>query len=206
MNNKKPYRAATRRSGMRVPITKQEQAMGNIYWHFCNVKGAVLIGLWLIYGAVAAAELGKGVPNEANEMQAEAASQLWLTTGFRSYHFKRSAAYNENNSGIGFEWRFDAERRISGGIYDNSVRETTHYLHYVWTPLHLGVVHIGGAAGLIDGYPELNKGKPAFSLIPVATLDFKIFSHDVGLNLVYIPTIAKQVDGSLALQFKVRLK
>lgn len=87
--------------------------MREMYWHFYNVKGAVLIGLWLIYGAVAATELGKGVPNEANEMQAEADSQLWLTTGFRSHHFKRSAAYNENNSGIGFEWRFDADTTIA---------------------------------------------------------------------------------------------
>jgi hypothetical protein len=177
--------------------------MGNISWRFYNVKGVVLIGLALLCGSVAAAETGNDV---SNETQAEADSQLWLTTGFRSYHFKRSAGYNENNSGIGFEWRFDSKRHISGGVYDNSVRETTHYLHYVWTPLRLGAVRIGGAAGLIDGYPDLNKGKLSFSLIPVATLDFKIFSHDVGLNLVYIPTIAKQVDGSLALQFKVRLK
>lgn len=178
--------------------------MGNTSWHLRSVKRAVLVSMALLSASVSAAEGMNGAPDAAGETQAE--SQLWLTTGFRSYHFKRSAGYNENNSGIGFEWRFNDERRISGGVYDNSVRETTHYLHYVWTPLQLSAVRVGAAAGLIDGYPELNDGKLSFSLIPVATLDFQIFSHDVGLNLVYIPTIAKQVDGSLALQFRVRLK
>lgn len=177
--------------------------MSNISWHLFNVKPAFAIAAALACGMAAAGE-NESLPS-STAVQDEG-SQIWLTSGFRSYHFKRSARYNENNSGVGFEWRFDDERAISGGSYNNSVRRTSNYLHYVWTPVNAGPVKIGGAAGLISGYPELNKGNYGFSLIPVATLNFKVFSHDAGINLVYIPTIAKQVDGSLALQLKIRLK
>ena len=179
--------------------------MSNISWHFFNVKLACALAASLACG-VAAADNSDTPPSSSPAVQDEQASQLWVTTGFRSYHFKRSANYNENNSGIGLEWRFNAERAISVGTYRNSVRDTTHYLHYVWTPWQLGPLRLGGAIGLIDGYPDLNDGKVSFSLIPAASWHFKVFSHDAGLNLVYIPTIAQQVDGSLALQLKIRLK
>lgn len=180
--------------------------MSNISGHCVNVKAAFgaafLAGMMLVGGAAASETERKTTPTTENDT----GSQLWLTTGFRSYHFKRSAGYNENNTGLGFEWRFNSEQAIVGGFYDNSVRRDSHYLHYVWTPIRLASIRLGGAAGIIDGYPEMNGGKIAFSLIPVASLYFKIFSHDAGLNLVYIPTVTQRVDGSLALQLKIRLK
>lgn len=180
--------------------------MSNISWHFFNVKLACVLAASLACGMASANNSDAASSSSSAAIQDEQASQLWVTTGFRSYHFKRSPNYNENNTGIGFEWHFDEERAIMLGTYRNSVRESTHYLHYVWTPLKIGPIRVGGAAGLIDGYPDLNDGKVSFSLIPAATWHFKLLSHDVGLNLVYIPTIARQVDGSLALQFKIRLK
>lgn len=180
--------------------------MSNISWHCATVKAAfnaAFLASMMLAGSVAASEPQS---TAAPKVENDTGSQLWLTTGFRSYHFKRSAGYNENNAGLGFEWRFSPEQAIVGGFYDNSVRRDSHYLHYVWTPIHLDPIRIGAAAGIIDGYPEMNRGKFAFSLIPVASLHFKIFSHDAGLNLVYIPTVTQRVDGSLALQLKIRLK
>jgi hypothetical protein len=131
--------------------------------------------------------------------------QLWLTTGFVSHHFKRDAGYNERNTGLGAEMQFNDDTAIAAGIYRNSVRNSSHYLQYVWTPLSLGPLHIGASVGAIDGYPELRNGKIALSLMPVASMNFKVFNHDAGLNFVYIPTIASRVSGALALQLKFRL-
>lgn len=177
--------------------------MRNITWHCLNVKAVLFSGLILACGLSGAAE--KEV-NTAVRAENDGSSQIWLTTGFRSYHFKRDAGYNENNAGIGLEWRFNPKQAVVVGGYDNSVRRNSRYLHYVWTPINLDPIRLGAAAGIIDGYPDMNKGKLAFSLIPVASLHFKIFSHEAGLNLVYIPTVTQRVDGSLALQLKIRLK
>lgn len=177
--------------------------MSNITWHCLNVKAVLLSVLVMVSGVSGAAEKAGNADVRA---ETDTASQIWLTTGFRSYHFKRDAGYNENNNGIGLEWRFNREQAVVVGTYDNSVRRDSRYLHYVWTPINLDPIRLGAAAGIIDGYPEMNRGKFAFSLIPVASLHFKIFSHDAGLNLVYIPTITQRVDGSLALQLKIRLK
>lgn len=177
--------------------------MSNISWHCCNVKAVVTFSLMLIGGMADATE---NEVAKAPQTQGYTGPQLWLTTGFRSYHFQRSADYNEINNGIGVEWRFNAEQAVVAGTYDNSMRRNSRYLHYVWTPVHIDPLHLGAAAGIINGYPDLNKGKFGFSLIPVASLHFKIFSHDAGLNLVYIPTVTQRIDGSLALQLKIRLK
>lgn len=136
----------------------------------------------------------------ANEYEDE----WWLTTGFKSYHFNRSANYNENNSGIGVEWHFKENHSMMLGTYHNSVRKYSNYLQYSWTPLQIGQVKLGGAVGLVDGYPALNGGKLSPSLMPVATWNFKMFSQDAGLNFVFIPTIG-DVDGALAVQLKIRL-
>jgi hypothetical protein len=136
---------------------------------------------------------------------AQQGPQLWLTTGFVSHHFKRDAGYNERNTGLGAEMQFNDDTAIAAGIYRNSVRNSSHYLQYVWTPLSLGPLHIGASVGAIDGYPELRNGKIALSLMPVASMNFKVFNHDAGLNFVYIPTIASRVSGALALQLKFRL-
>jgi hypothetical protein len=43
-------------------------------------------------------------------------------------------------------------------------------------------------------------------VMPVASTSFKVLSQDAGVNLVYIPTIARRVDGALALQLKIRVR
>jgi hypothetical protein len=156
----------------------------------------VLLTMSCAFGAHAADEKGASP---------EPGTQLWLTTGFLSHHFNRDAGYNERNHGLGAELRFDEINTVAAGVYRNSVRRTTHYLHFVWTPIELGPVRLGAAVGMIDGYPRLNNGGLAFAVMPVASTSFKLFSHDAGVNFVYIPTIAQRVDGALALQFKIRI-
>jgi hypothetical protein len=177
--------------------------MTNISWRFFNVKFALfaLLALW----AFASHAEEAAAPAQAKSETPESGPQVWLTSGFISHHFKRDAGYNERNHGLGAEVRFDENNTVAGGFYRNSVRQTTHYLHFVWTPLELGPVRLGAAVGVIDGYPQLNNGNAALAVMPVATTSFKLFSQDAGINLVYIPTVAQRVDGALALQFKMRI-
>jgi hypothetical protein len=173
------------------------------FWHCINVK-QILMATLLLCAFAAHADEASGAAEKKSE-SSDSGPQLWLTSGFISHHFNRDAGYNERNHGIGGELRFDDTNTVAGGVYRNSVRQTTHYLHFVWTPLEVGPVRLGAAVGIIDGYPRLNNGGIAFALMPVASTSFKVLSQDVGVNFVYIPTIAQRVDGALALQFKIRI-
>jgi hypothetical protein len=179
--------------------------MNNISRHYPGVKFFLpLIFLSLSFSARAADE---PVAQESTPIApTQQGPQIWLTSGFLSYHFKRDAGYNEQNTGLGAELYFDDSNVIAAGIYRNSVRRTSHYLQYAWTPLSVGRIRLGAAIGLIDGYPKLRGGKVALSIMPIASYHFKAFDHDAGLNLVYIPTVAPRVDGALALQLKIRLR
>ncbi len=177
--------------------------MNNKGWHCFNVKHALLAALLMISLGARAEDAASA---EKKSEPPDNAPQVWLTSGFISHHFKRDAGYNERNYGLGAELRFDEINTVAAGVYRNSVRHTTHYLHFVWTPLELGPFRLGAAVGMIDGYPQLNNGSTAFAVMPVASTYFKVLSHDAGLNLVYIPTIAQRVDGALALQLKIRIQ
>lgn len=136
--------------------------------------------------------------------------KLWVTSGFFSKHLSTDHApkrgYNETNSGIGVEYVVNDNWRIAGGTYKNSVYRDSRYLQAVWSPDATSINFTGGrlalgvAAGLIDGYPMLNHGKVSPALLPVASLEYKL----VGVNLTYIPTVGSNIDGAVALQFKVK--
>jgi hypothetical protein len=59
----------------------------------------------------------------------------------------------------------------------------------------------GGSIGLINGYPKVRHNKVFATLVPALSVE----TRRVGLNLVYIPSLGKRVDGAFALQAKVRL-
>lgn len=131
--------------------------------------------------------------------------RLWLTTGFFSHHFNRQKNYNEQNTGLGIEYSFTQSTALAIGHYNNSVHKSSTYLHFIYTPLELGPLQLGGAVGLLDGYPEMRGGRFSPVVLPVGTSTFKLFNHDVGINLTYIPTISRYVDGAVAIQFKLRI-
>lgn len=178
--------------------------MSNISRHCENVKFLLLFALLALHSSVHAAD--RSAPPGADIAVSEKWPQIWLASGFLSHHFKRDAGYNEQNTGLGAELHFDDTHSMAAGIYRNSVRRNSHYVQYVWSPLRLGPVQLGASIGIIDGYPKLRNGKIALSIMPIASLNFKAFDQDAGLNLVYIPTIAPRVDGALAIQLKIRLQ
>lgn len=134
-----------------------------------------------------------------------AAGQIWLASGFFSYHLNRKKDYNERNTGLAVEYTLNRLTWFTIGHYENSIRRPSTYLHAVYTPFELGPIRLGGAVGLLNGYPALRGGRFAPVALPVATSTFKLFNHDVGINLAYIPTISNRVQGAVAVQFKLRV-
>jgi hypothetical protein len=151
----------------------------------------------------AAAEEPAPVPDGSDAV--EDWPRLWITSGFLSHHFNRDRDLNENNAGLGSEVQFNRRNAISAGMYRNSLRNQSRYAQYVWTPLAIGDVRLGATVGMVDGYPQLNGGRPTLALMPIASYAFTLLSYAAGINLVYIPTIASRIDGSLSLQLKVRV-
>lgn len=142
-------------------------------------------------------------PSQAEDA---AAGTLWVTSGFVSKH-SRGSDYNENNRGVGFEYTFDASWHLAAGVYDNSLRRTSRYAQAVWSPdatlWRRGdwKARLGAAVGLVDGYPDMRDGRFFPTLLPVASLEW----NRVGVNLTYIPSIAGNVSGAVALQLKLQL-
>ncbi|MFW2354385.1 hypothetical protein [Hydrogenophaga sp.] len=127
-------------------------------------------------------------------------AQLWLNVGGFSRHFHRDAGYNENNLGIGIEYRTSPEISYMAGSYYNSVRKNTAYAAVNWQPWTVGPFKLGAAVGLMNGYPAMNRGGHFFAALPMATYEGERF----GLNIGLIPSI-KNVDGAVIVQFKLRV-
>jgi len=125
---------------------------------------------------------------------------LWLNVGGFSRHFDRQAGHNENNLGLGLEYRTNEELSFMAGSYHNSVRKSTTYAAVNWQPLSMGSFKLGAAVGLMNGYPAMNRGGTFFAALPMATYEGRRF----GVNFGLIPSM-KDVDGAVILQFKVRL-
>ncbi len=126
--------------------------------------------------------------------------EVWINVGGFSRHFHRGSGYNENNLGLGAEYRTSAEVSFMVGAYDNSVRKTTSYLAVNWQPWSLGPINFGGTVGVMNGYPSLAKGGVFFAALPMATWEGKRYGVNVGL----VPSIGK-VDGAVIVQFKLRV-
>jgi hypothetical protein len=126
--------------------------------------------------------------------------EVWLNVGGFSRHFSRGNGYNENNLGLGVEYRTSAEVSYMAGAYYNSVRKTTTYAALNWQPWTVGPIKLGATVGVMDGYPSLAKGGTFFAAVPMATWEGKRY----GINVGVIPSIGK-VDGAVIVQFKLRV-
>ncbi len=127
-------------------------------------------------------------------------SEVWINVGGFSRHFSRSNGYNENNLGLGAEYRTSPEVSYMAGAYYNSVRKTTSYAAVNWQPWAVGPIRIGGTLGVMNGYPSLARGGTFFAAVPMATWEGKRYGVNVGI----IPSIGK-VDGAVIVQFKLRV-
>lgn len=140
-------------------------------------------------------------PVASPAMQLEAPKgEVWINVGGFSRHFSRGNGYNENNLGLGVEYRTGADLSYMAGAYDNSVRKTTSYVAVNWQPWTVGPIKLGGTLGVMNGYPSLAKGGVFFAALPMATWEGKRFGVNVGI----IPSMGK-VEGAVIVQFKLRV-
>lgn len=152
---------------------------------YINPCAVAMMGILLL--------LSYGLPRTAM------AADTWLTVGIASYHVDRSAGYNERNIGLGVEYDFTPDHAVSVGAYRNSINRVSRYALYRWTPIQLGYVRIGMLAGVVDGYHRNGGGlAPAFA--PTLTLD----TRPVGVSLIVIPGVSKDVSTAIGLQAKIR--
>jgi hypothetical protein len=128
-------------------------------------------------------------------------SELWLNPGVYSYHFQRDKDFNNNNYGLGAEYRYSTVGSIMVGGFYNSDRYTSHYVAWHWQPLGLGPVRFGAVVGAIDGYPKMLDGGWFFAVIPTVGIDYE----NIGASLLLIPSYQNRLHGAISLQLKLRV-
>ena len=149
--------------------------------------------------ALTALTLGAALPAFAQSAPAESphwqdrSGEVWLNVGGFSRHFSRGNGYNENNLGLGAEYRTSPEVSYMAGAYYNSVRKTTSYAAVNWQPWQVGPFKLGATVGVMDGYTF-------FAAVPMATWEGKRY----GINIGLIPSMG-QIDGAVIVQFKLRV-
>lgn len=131
----------------------------------------------------------------------EPISELWLNAGFISHHVQSDKGLNNNNYGLGAEYRYSTTSAVTAGEFYNSDRQTSHYAGWYWQPLAIGSLRIGGVVGGFDGYPKMRNGGWFLAAIPVVSYEYQ----RVGLNIAFVPTYKNMLYGAVSLQLKVKL-
>ena len=134
-------------------------------------------------------------------VESKPVSELWLNPGFYSYHFQKDKGFNNNNFGLGGEYRYTTTSAAMLGIFDNSDKQTSRYIGWLWQPLVSGPIRIGAVAGAIDGYPHMLDGGWFAAVIPVASFEYK----NIGANLLFVPSYKDRLYGAISLQVKLRV-
>lgn len=138
--------------------------------------------------------------DELHIAKAEPVSEFWLNGGFISHHFQTDKELNNQNWGLGGEYRSTISSVTVGQFY-NSDRQTSHYAGWYWQPLAMDSFRFGAVMGGFDGYPRMRNGGWFLAAIPVISYDYQ----RVGMNLAVVPTIRDRLYGAMSLQLKVRL-
>lgn len=154
----------------------------------CKSFGALALALFAC--APAAAQEDEPRPN-----------QIWLTTGFATYHFDKDAGLNGRNPGVGLEYRFRDDAALTAGRFFNSDFAHTRYAGVNYQPWRLGPVRIGAVFAAFDGYPKMREGGWFPALVPSATFEYQ----RVGVNLAVVPKYKDRLHGGISVQLKFKL-
>ncbi len=137
----------------------------------------------------------------ASAEDGERLNQVWLDTGFVTYHFQDDLDLNGRNPGVGLEYRFSNTMALTAGRFFNSDRETSRYAGLYYQPWSVGGVKLGAVVGGFDGYPKMRDGGWFLALIPAATFEYK----RVGVNIAVVPTYKDRLHGGISMQLKFKL-
>lgn len=127
--------------------------------------------------------------------------ELWVGSGFLTYHFDRDKELNGKNTGIGVEYRFRGDLAATGGRFYDSDRAYSNYAGAIWEPFAIGPVRLGAVFAVFDGYPRMRDGGWFPAVIPMATLEYQ----RVGVNVGFVPSYKDRLYGGLSVQLKFKL-
>ncbi len=130
-----------------------------------------------------------------------ALADIWINPGFYSHHFDKEKNLNNNNHGFGVEASINNTYSLTAGVFENSDRETSHYLGAYIMPFQRGSFKAGAAVGVFDGYPQMREGGWFPAVVPTVAIEGRRF----GLNVFVIPKIGDKVSSALSLQVKYNI-
>jgi hypothetical protein len=151
--------------------------------------------------ALALAGAGAHADDLFTKIAAAPKSELWIDSGFATYHFDRDKNLNGGNRGIGVEYRFSGTMALAAGRFVNSDRYYSNYAGVLWQPYALGPVRLGAAIAAFDGYPKMRDRGWFPAVIPTFTYEYE----RVGVNVGVIPTYKDRLYGGISVQLKVKL-
>jgi len=158
--------------------------------------------IFLTIGLVSVQEISvAGASEYFHVIESKPLEEVWLTPGFYSYHFEKDKNLDNNDIGVGLEYRYSTVNSITAGRFHNSDRQMSDYAAWYWQPIALGPVRFGALIGLINGYPKAFDGNWFPLALPVASIEYKSF----GLSLTVVPTYKETLHGSISVQFKLKL-
>jgi hypothetical protein len=128
-------------------------------------------------------------------------SELWIDSGFATWHFDHDKDLNGGNRGLAAEYRFSGTMAAAVGHFYNSDREYSNYAGVIWQPYALGPVRLGAALAAFDGYPHMRDAGWFPALIPTLTYEYQ----RVGVNVGIIPTYKDRLYGGISVQLKLKL-
>lgn len=128
-------------------------------------------------------------------------SELWLDSGFATWHFDSDQDLNGANRGLGAEYRFSGTLAATAGRFYNSDRAYSNYAGVIWQPYAIGPVRLGAAIAAFNGYPNMRSGGWFPAAIPTATVEY----GRVGVNIGIVPSYKDRLYGGVSVQLKLKL-
>lgn len=128
-------------------------------------------------------------------------NELWLDTGFATWHFDNDKDLNGRNPGVGLEYRFSDTMAATAGRFYNSDREHSRYVGLYYQPWEYKGVRFGAVVGAFDGYPKMRDGGWFPALIPAITYEYQ----RVGVNVAIVPSYKDRLYGGISVQLKFKL-
>jgi hypothetical protein len=150
------------------------------------------------------------------------AGELSLVLNGKSYHVNSSYDWNEDNSGIGFEYQFATESRWKKSVMANGFRDSNDTMSYmagvgfsrriVQSARFAGFYFDAGLSAFLMTREDVNDNKPFPGILPIVSFG----NRYAGFNLTYLPkqAVEKMADanfvdptlsGIVFVQFKVSL-
>ncbi len=128
-------------------------------------------------------------------------NEVWIASGFATYHFDSDLDLNGSNPGVGLEYRFHQDAALTMGRFYNSDRQHSRYVGVNYQPWNIGPVRLGAVLAAFDGYPRMHDG--GWFLAPVPSVSFEY--QRVGVNVAIVPSYKERLHGGISVQLKFKV-